>query len=402
MRPRRLIAFGLSILGLAAPAAAQPAKDTLSYELVSATMSQTPPRAGFVIIEFGGTILKRYLAAGNTTLPTGTEWAIETRERANPSNVQTVSVTEVFVAADPAVNRLVALKPAAPLDPATHQVRVRLLEGNYPEVIVAQPKKTGASGFYGPSKGKDDSDIYFKGLAVGTSGSAPAYTIDAKYAYEQSLGARGGSLGGAVTYNVDKASDIGPDTITVTSTYSKVLVFDAATGLILSADPAGLEFDSKNDTRNFRSAGRGQFVVPSAKVGSKSYVTADFTLGYEAGRTQKGDAASSGIWRTLVGANGYALLQGGPIVKRIDITASWTVRLLAQDEPLIKLVDGASVTTRNDSARHLVTIVGALMVNKSLGFSVGYRHGSEPPTYKYVNHRGEVGLVFKLKQVNKG
>ena len=42
------------------------------------------------------------------------------------------------------------------------------------------------------------------------------------------------------------------------------------------------------------------------------------------------------------------------------------------------------------------------MVNKSLGFSVGYRHGSEPPTYKYVNHRGEVGLVFKLKQVNKG
>ena len=227
MRPCRLIAFGLAALGLAAPAAAQPAKDTLSYELVSATMSQTAPRAGFVLIEFGRTILKRYLAAGNTTQPTGTEWTIETRERANPANVQTVSVTEVFVAADPALNRLVALKPSVPLDPATHQIRVRLLEGNYPEVIVAQPKKTGASGFYGPSKGKDDSDIYFKGLAVGTSGSAPAYTIDAKYAYEQSLGVQGGSLGGAVNYNVDKASDIGPDTITVTSTYSKVFVFDA-------------------------------------------------------------------------------------------------------------------------------------------------------------------------------
>jgi hypothetical protein len=31
-----------------------------------------------------------------------------------------------------------------------------------------------------------------------------------------------------------------------------------------------------------------------------------------------------------------------------------------------------------------------------------YKHGSEPPTYKYVKHRGEVGLVLKLKQVDKG
>jgi len=398
----RLVAFATVMLGLAAPAVAQPAKDTLSYELVSATMSQTPPRAGFVIVEFGRTMLKRYLEAGNTTLPTATEWTIEARERANPSNVHTVSVTEVFVAADPALNRLVALKPATPLDPATHQIRIRLLEGNYPEVIVAQPTKRGASAFYGPSKGRDDSDIYFKGLAVGTTGSAPAYTIDAKYAYEQSIGAKGGSLGGAVAYNVDKASDIGPDTITITSAYSKVFVFDAATGLILTADPAGLEFDSKNDTRNFRSAGRGQFVVPSAKVGSRSYVTGDLTLGYEAGRTQKGETAASGIWRTLVGAGGYVLLQGGPLIKRIDIAASWTVRLLAQDEPMTRLVDGVSSTTLTDEARHFVTVTGALMVNKSLGFSVGYRHGSEPPTYRYVKHRGEVGLVFKLKQVNKG
>jgi hypothetical protein len=42
------------------------------------------------------------------------------------------------------------------------------------------------------------------------------------------------------------------------------------------------------------------------------------------------------------------------------------------------------------------------MVSKGLGFSVGYRHDSEPPTYKDVKHRAEVGVVLKLKQVDKG
>ena len=97
----RVFTLMLAALGISASAAAQPAKDTLSYELVSATISSTPPRAGFVIVEFGKTIPKRYLSAGNTTLPTGTEWTIETRERTNTANLQTVAETAVFVAAEP-------------------------------------------------------------------------------------------------------------------------------------------------------------------------------------------------------------------------------------------------------------------------------------------------------------
>ena len=49
-----------------------------------------------------------------------------------------------------------------------------------------------------------------------------------------------------------------------------------------------------------------------------------------------------------------------------------------------------------------VTVMGALMVSKALGFSISYRHGSEPPAYKYVKHGGEFGAVIKLKQGNKG
>ena len=404
MPSRRIFALALATVSIASSAAAQPAKDTLSYELVSATISPTPPRVGFVVVEFGKTMPKRYLDAGNMTLPRGVEWTIEIREQANPGNVQTVAVTAVFVAANPALNRIVALNPATPVNPATHQIRVRLLEANFPDVIVGEPRRQGASAFYAPAKGKDDADIYFKGLAVGTTESKPAYSIDAKFAYQRALGARGGSLGGAATYIVDKASDIGPDTITVTTAYSKVFVWGAATGLIFNVDPIGLELDANDERRNLRSGARGQFVVPSARIGAKSYVTGDLTLGYEAGRTEKGASPDDahGIWRTVVGAGGYALLQSGSVVKRIDITASWTVRLLAHDEPLTKLVDGLPATTQTDEARHVVTVAGVLMVSKALGFSVGYRHGSEPPTYKHVRHRGEVGVVLKLKQVDKG
>jgi hypothetical protein len=404
MLPFRAVAAMIAVVTVSASVSAQPAKDTLSYELVSATISSTPPRAGFVIVEFGKTMPSRYLEAGNTTLPTGTDWTIETRDRANPANVQTIAVTAVFVAADPAQNRLVALNPGTALNPATQQIRVRLLEGNFPDVVIGEPKKQGVSAVYAPAKGKDDADVYFKGLAVGTSGSQPAYSIDSKFAYEHAMFTRGGTFGGAATYVVDKASDIGPDSITLTTSYSKVFVGRAATGVLLNVAPIGYELDAKNETRNLRSAANGQLIVPSLRVATKSYVTGDVTIGYEAGRTLKvgGLHDSTGIWRTVFGVTGYGLIQSGWVIKRIDITAAWTVRLLAQNEPLTKLVDGVSTTTKTDEARQVVTAVVALMVNKALGFSIGYRHGSEPPTYKYVKHRGEVGIVLKLKQVDKG
>ena len=78
------------------------------------------------------------------------------------------------------------------------------------------------------------------------------------------------------------------------------------------------------------------------------------------------------------------------------------VRLLAQDEPFTHRVDGTTITELSDDARHLFTVNAALMLTKALGFSLGYRHGSEPPAYKHVGHRAEIGFVVKLKQIDKG
>jgi hypothetical protein len=181
----------------------------LSHELVSATISQTPPRAGFIVIEFGRTIPRRYLTAGNTTLPTGTEWTIETRERVNPANLQTVAVTEVARGRRPGAQPPRRREARNAAGSATHQIRVRLRR-KLSRRIVAQPRKAGASAFYGTSKGKDDADIYFKGLRSARQDRScdcdrRPVRVSANAGRERRI------VGAATTYNVDKASDIGPE-----------------------------------------------------------------------------------------------------------------------------------------------------------------------------------------------
>ena len=327
MRLRILVTCGLAALSMASPALAQPAKDTLWYKLVSATISANTAACR----------LHRHRVRPDHphAVSHGRQHRAADRHRVDDRDART---SQPCKSADRGCHRSVRGRRPRTQPPRRREARNAAGSCNTPGTRAAagrklsrrdrgQPRKAGASGFYGTSKGKDDADIYFKGLAVGTTGSKPAYRSTRSSRISE-RSARTRVVGGATTYNVDKASDIGPDTITVTTAYSKVFVWNAATGLILDVDPAGLELDSKNDTRNFRSAGRGRFVVPSAKVGAQSYMTGDLTLGYEAGRTERGDASATGIWRTLVGAGGYALLQGGSVVKRIDITASWVMRLL--------------------------------------------------------------------------
>jgi len=299
----------------------------------------------------------------------------------------------------------VTLEPAAPLDPAREEIHIRMLHANFPEVIVDQPVKQRAAAFYGAAKGKDDADLYFKGLIVAGNDASPSYSVDGKAGYFFAIGSKGGSVGAETTYLVDKASDLGPDSITAGVAYSKVFAFAAATGIIVDASVFDFEFDADNDTRNVVSKASGRFVFPSAHLYGSSYAAADVMGGYEAGKNQAASGAADSLgalWRTVLGANGYLLIKGVPGFDRIDVSAGWKVRLLAQDEPFTERVNDVLVTTLTDRARHIVTMTSALMVSKALGLSIGYRHGSEPPAYKDVRHRWEIGLVLKLAQVDKG
>jgi hypothetical protein len=209
-----------------------------------------------------------------------------------------------------------------------------------------------------------------------------------------------GSFGATTTYNVDKASNIGPDTITANANYSKVFVWGPAAGLIVDANVVGFEFTAANDTRNVRSSGLGRFVFRSVKLRPKSYVKGDLVAGFEAGHNSTNSvttASLGGFGRAILGGNGYLLLQSVPVVPRIDVTVSWKVRLLAQGEPFTHRVNGTTITELGDDARHLFTVNAALMLTKALCFSIGYRHGSEPPAYKHVRHRAEIGFVLKAE-----
>lgn len=382
---------------------AQPANDTLTYELVQARPDLDPLRKGWIEVAFGASIPDRYLSDVDTTVTGTGRWILEVREKNTAAAATIVDVNSVFVAAHSAENRLVSLQPALAVDPATHQIRVRLLEGNFPDVVVDEIKKAKAAAFYGPAKGKGDADLYLKGLVIAAPESGPLYSIDAKAGYFRRVSTGAGAVGAAMTYAVDKASDIGPDTITVDAVYSKVFVLAPATGVIVNADVLGFEFASENNTRNVATGATAQLVIPSLRLATRSYATADFLLGYEAGKNQTNEVTNEslgGFWRTLVGMNAYMLFQGTPVVKRIDVIASWTLRLLAQEEPFTE--SSAAGATLTDKPRHHVTVAAEFMFSKALGFSVGYKHGSEPPKYEHVRHRTEIGMVLKLKQVNKG
>jgi len=276
MRPLLASLVVVLLMVVASPTAAQPpAKDTLTYELVSAEVSSAAGRDGMVNVEFGRSLPARYANAPNSSLAPAPEWSIETRDRKNPSSRRTIGVVRVIVPASPAQDRLVTLEPAAPLDPAREEIHIRMLHANFPEVIVDQPVKQRAAAFYGVAKGKDDADLYFKGLIVAGNDASPSYSVDGKAGYFFAIGSKGGSVGAETTYLVDKASDLGPDSITAGVAYSKVFAFAAATGIIVDASVFDFEFDADNDTRNVVSKASGRFVFPSAHLYGSSYAAAD-------------------------------------------------------------------------------------------------------------------------------
>jgi hypothetical protein len=393
------------LLACATTLRAQSASDNLSYELASAEIDSeaSPPNYPWIIVLFGEGFPKQYLSKAQQTFGTSGEWQVELRDRQNPGSVKIIDVRQMSVAANPATSRIVSIDPGESITPATHMIRVRFLQGNFPEATIGEPKKSGTKTFYGAAKGKDDADLYFKGLVVTKPDASPTYTIDAKAAFYARLTDNRGAVGARMSYSVDKASDLGPDSITANISYSKVFVFGPATGLLLDVDAVGFEVDSENETRNFTSAAQARAVIPSVRIGSQSFGTVEGLLGYEIGENHKNQlqADLNTFRRTVAGANAYLLVRGVPIFSRIDVSASWKARWLTDEEPFTDSTEGA-VPMLSTRTRHMFTLAAELMVNKALGFSIAHKHGSEPPKFEHVRHRTELGLVLKLKQVNKG
>jgi hypothetical protein len=287
---------------------------------------------------------------------------------------------------------------------STKRIRIYYLAANVPEVSVGEPVKARARSFYTSAKSKDDADIFFKGTIVTSSVGDPQYSIDSKAGYFRDIGMRWGSVGGQGTFVVDKAANVDPDSVTLGLSYAKVLVFAPATGVMINADAFGYEYDKSDETRNRRTTAFARLVVPSINLGGHRYLTGGLSGGYELGTNEKSTLkrTNTTIQRTVVGADGYLLIPALPGVGRVDVSASWLIRLLGSPEPFTEVSDTGTLTGIDEDARHLVVLDVALMFAKALGASISYRNGSEPPDFKKVSNRWTFGLTLKLKQSHKG
>jgi hypothetical protein len=298
----------------------------------------------------------------------------------------------------------VSLASGGPLDPATHKIIVRYQEHNLPTVVLGSPKKKGPQKVFTAAKGKKDADIYFSGSATGQRGSGPVYSIEAKAGYLQSLREKG-AIGGRFTFASDAGSDIDPDSITASGTYQKIFVFDSTKGIILNSDFLGGEFDKEGQTLNLTTELDGTLVLPSKHLGENTFATMDFMGGFEAGHNYKNPLNTQGLgnfWRPKFGVNAYLVALAPPkIFNRINLSASYIVRLPQSAEPFTQKVSGSNITSLTKKPRHHVDLDLGLMFAPSYGLTISYRYGSLPPDFKFVDHKVAIGFTLQLKQAKK-
>ncbi|HEX8071582.1 MAG TPA: hypothetical protein VF546_16630 [Pyrinomonadaceae bacterium] len=293
---------------------------------------------------------------------------------------------------------------ASGIDRTTHKIIIRYQQQNFPTVqLGVLKKKKKAQKVFTAAKGEKDADIYFKGSATGQRRSGPLYSIEAKGGYLQSLGLKG-AIGGRATFVSDAGSDVDPDSITASGTYQKVFVINSPLGIILNSDFLGGEFDKKNATRNLTTELDGTLVLPSKRFGEHTFATMDFMAGFEGGHNYEHPLNPKGLgnfWRPKVGVNAYLVALQPKVFNRINVSVSYLLRLPRAAEPFTEKINGAKVTSLTKRPRHYVGIDTQFMFSPAYGLTVGYRYGSLPPDFVFVDHKVTVGFVLQLKQANK-
>lgn len=374
--------------------------DKLTYVLTIARKMPTTENPEQNTIEVGfGKSFPVTAAAEDTS-----NWLVRSLDEQGNEKDYEPDAARVFTA-DPTQNLVrlqmnQKLSPGGELDISNHRITIRFQQANFPDVVLGQSEKKSASKKFVASKGKSDADIYFSGSAAGARGSKPLYSFESKLGYLWDL-QRHGAIGGRATVDAASESNIDPDSITASATYEKVFVFAAATGLILSSDFLGTEFDTEDRTRNLTSKLDGTFVIPSAHLGKSNFATADFLLGFEGGHNYRHKLNEDGLgnfWRWKFGVTAYFVALNPPGLKRINFSTEYKVRLPQSAEPFTKKINGDEVTRLRKNPRHYVASDLDLMFSKALGITIKYRYGSLPPAFKFVDHSASIGLTFQIKQ----
>lgn len=282
------------------------------------------------------------------------------------------------------------------LDTAKHKITILLRMANFPSIALGERATSWISKTYVPSKGKEDSDIYFSGNLVAGEGSRPVYSIDTKAAYLHYVD-HAGSIGVAGAVIAEQGSDIDPDSIRTTARFEKVFVFPHEVGIILQSDFIGGEIDRKAKNSNLVSGVNGKLVLPSKAFGIGNYGTIDLVVGFEGGNNYKNLIVIDGIgafWRWLAGADAYFSANSLGGFREITFAIEWRVRLPSKAE-IFARGDELHLTTK---PRHRVQASIDFMFSKALGMSLKSEYGSLPPAFNFIDKKISAGFVLKLAQ----
>jgi hypothetical protein len=271
---------------------------------------------------------------------------------------------------------------------------------------------------------KKDPDLFLSGSYMAYSGSKPIYAIQASLNYSSEIGYSGWTWGPtfklatAAVPGIDKADlkprdkiEIDPDTITGAIAFKRTA--PGGVGWLRLDLRAGGEFSRDLATSSFVPAAYTEILLKSA--GTTVYFVPDILLGFEGGvNLNKPDMILKqpvnldwyrGIARLVPGIR---LTLGKSVAgkQRFSFEGKYVARQPLTDEPFVRYRRGQTDPAkpeeisytpeilRSRQNRHLATVKGSINFNDYWGFTAEYRYGSEPPLFRFVDHRVIIGLKF--------
>lgn len=317
----------------------------------------------------------------------------------------------------------VTLHLKEPVDPSNVTSLTVQFDGVLSSLTLARRDKDDSDSFK-PANSSKDADIYISGSVNPAVGSKPTYSIDSKahVLFRGSDVAAGFGISAAV--KTDNRPRADPDSFNVKALYERPPLEMGGLGYRMAI--AGLEFDRKAKVLNFIAAPQVSWYFRRSLHGAPAHegesgpVVAVFELdsyaGLELGANLKNEYSvengpgkgSGGIFRGVPGTAAIVRLNRVGPFKSVDFVSAYEVRLLARPELILEtrkdqLASRGVATDKplpllSRQARHHWTNTIGLNVTDAFGFSVQHEYGSLPPTFTFVDHKLQIGLVYKIKQ----
>jgi hypothetical protein len=263
-------------------------------------------------------------------------------------------------------------------------------------------------------KDRDDADIYFAGEITRASGTNFVGSVDTKLQYPICCEAQH-TITPFFDLRANSDPEADPDSVKFGLMWDWRFYRSGGTNAI-SRNLVGsswqntgkIESERDFDNTNFLWDTRVQFLskVWTAREGNVRFWLDPF-VGAELGKNLKSPVAEAdgqGLARILVGSRlNFQWELGLTNLDSITLESSYIRRILLKREVGFEKAEDDSLRAVNfgTNPRQWAEAKLAFNVRKFFGLYIGYEYGEQPPSYKLVDHRMKLGLLFRTVIKNK-